>query len=130
MSWNIAETLAQDVIWVTQDGRRMLITEMTQSHRLHTHAYLLRRAAEIHEHVRWLRVRATVRGLRRLVETEQIQGTEMYLTIEMDPEKWLVATPFMIALDKAIRDHDAVDGEVVDVDWERWIGDAERRQIR
>lgn len=128
MSWNIAKTLAQDVIWITQDGRRILITEMAQSHRLNTHAYLLRRAAEIHTHVRWLRVRATVAGL-RVSEPNRIETITVFNEIEMDPERWLLATPFMVALEKAIRDHDAVDGEVIDVAYERWINDEPRKMI-
>lgn len=127
--WTIAKTLAQDVIWITQDGRRVLIIEMEQSHRQHTHAYLLRRAAEIHEHVRWLRVRAAVNGIRHLAETDQLEGAELHLEIEMDPEKWIRATPFMIALEKAIRDHDAVDGDVVDVAYEDWVDGVVRRLL-
>lgn len=126
--WTIAKTLAQDVIWITQDGRRMLISDMEQSHRQNTHAYLLRRAAEIHEHVRWLRVRETIKGL-RVEDLRQVQGTEIFIELEMDPERWIRATPFMIALEKAIRDHDAVHGEVVDVAYEAWIGSESRRLI-
>lgn len=110
--WTIARTLAQDRIWITQDGRRIPITEMEQSHRLNTHAYLLRRAAEIHEHVRWLRVRETLRGFD---DPRQLVGETFTIQIEMDPEKWLCATPFMCALTKAIRDHGTEDGEVVHV---------------
>lgn len=129
MSWNIAKTLAQDVVWVTQDNRRMLITEMAQSHRLNTHAYLLRRAEEIHTHCRWLRVRATLNGICRLAEADQLEGAQMFVEIEMDPERWILTTPFMVALEKAIRDHDAVAGEVVDVTFEDQIATYERREI-
>lgn len=127
--WNIAQTLAQDVFWVTQDGRRMLIRDMDQSHRQNTHAYLLRRAAEIHEHVRWLRVRATVQGLRKLDDPHQLVGREIFVEIEMDPERWIRATPFMIALEKAIRDYGVEDGEIVDVQYEGWIDDEPRKLI-
>lgn len=126
--WTIAQTLAQDVIWITQDGRRMLITEMEQSHRQNTHAYLLRRAKEIHEHVRWLRTRAVVNGL-RVNDLRHLEGMEIFIEIEMDPQKWLRATPFMLALDKAIRDHGIEDGEIVDVRYERWLDGASRRLI-
>jgi hypothetical protein len=127
--WTIAKTLAQDVIWITQDGRRVLIAEMAQSHRLNTHAYLLRRAAEIHEHVRWLRVRATLNEIRRLSEADQLEGAQPFIEIEMDPERWIRATPFMIALEKAIRDHGAEDGEVIDVAYEGWVDVVVRRLI-
>lgn len=112
--WTIARTLAQDRIWITQDGRRIPITEMEQSHRLNTHAYLLRRAAEIHEHVRWLQEREMLRRL-RVEDLHQLTGLTITLEIEMDPEKWLCTTPFMCALYKAIRDHGTEDGEVVHV---------------
>lgn len=118
--WTIASTLAQDVVWITQDGRRMLISDMKQSHRENTRAYLLRRAEEIHEHVRWLRVRETLRGL-RIDDPHQLVGETFAITIEMNPENWILATPFMIALEKAIRDHDAVDGDVVNVRYEEWV---------
>ena len=110
--WTIARTLAQDRIWITQDGRRMLISEMDQSHRQNTHAYLLRRAKEIHEHVRWLRVRETFHGFD---DPRQLVGETFTIQIEMDPERWLCATPFMCVLAKAIRDHGTEDGEVVHV---------------
>lgn len=126
--WTIAETLAQDVIWVTQDGRRMLITEMEQSHRLNTHAYLLCRAAEIHGHVRWLRVRETLRGL-RVTDLRSLEGQKVFVEIEMDPERWILATPFMIALDKAIKDYGVEDGEIVDVTYESEIDDESRRLL-
>lgn len=115
MSWNIAETLAQDKIWVMQDGRRMLIVDMDQNHRLNTRAYLLRRAKEIHEHVRRLRVRATVNGFRHLDDPHMLVGKEVFVEIEMDPERWLLATPFMTELDRVIRAHGVEDGEVVSV---------------
>jgi len=109
--WTIARTLAQDRIWITQDGRRMLISEMDQSHRQNTHAYLLRRAKEIHEHVR-LQIHETLYVL-RVEDLHQLKGRIAHLEIEMDPERWLLATPFMCALAKAIRDHGTEDGEVV-----------------
>jgi len=126
--WTIAATLAQDQIWVTQDGRRMLIRDMDQSHRQNTHAYLLRRAKEIHEHVRWLRVRETLRGL-RIDDPHRLVGETIYIPIEMDPEKWLRATPFMIALDKAIRDYGVEDGEIVDIKYEERINGEPRKLI-
>lgn len=107
---DIIKTLGQTVWWYGQDGFPYRIDQMEQSHRINVVNFLRRRAANLYERYQW-RVFRVMQNAPEEVFNEWMRECER--TIASDPVEWLNSTPLMKALEKAICDHDTIDGEVV-----------------
>jgi hypothetical protein len=107
---NLHDTLDQTEWWYGQDGYPYRLTEMEQSHRINVVNFLLRRARNIYERHQWLEFRV-MQNAPEEVFNEWMHQYER--AVSSEPEEWLKRTPLMQALDKLIKDHDTVDGEVV-----------------
>ena len=105
MTAHILKILMQETVWLTADGVYIPIEMMDQTHRRNTLAYLQRRAPYLKTYIDQVALR----------ENRQPEARRF---IGMDPLEWVNSTPFVRALEKAIRDHGALDGEVVDVTYE------------
>lgn len=108
---DIYETLQQTEMWYGQDDYPYRIDEMEQSHRYNVQNFLRRRAKHLYERSLWREFRS-MQGAPEDVFDAWMSENERTLTDK--PDQWLERTPFMQALDKAIRDHGTIDGEVVD----------------
>lgn len=107
---NIHETLMQDEMWYGQDGLPYHIDQMEQSHRINVVNFLLRRAASLYKQHQWYEFNI-MESAPEDVFNEWLRDTMN--TLNDKPEEWLQRTPLMKALDKAIKAHDTIDGEVV-----------------
>lgn len=109
---DIFETLQQTVMWYGQDDFPYRVDEMEQSHRYNVQNFLRRRAEHLRSRMLWRESRYMTEDTPPEVMAAWLRDNERMLM--GSAEDWLNATPFMKALDKAIRDHGTIDGEVVD----------------
>jgi hypothetical protein len=101
---SIVDVLYQDEFWIGQDGRRYEVATMHQEHRLNLLAYLERNAERLAEHRDWqIRHRGT------FTKTNRRRG----LPVFPSPLRWIMGTPFVQELMRAIVREDALDAEVV-----------------
>lgn len=107
---SLLDTLDQEEWWYGQDGYPYRLAEMEQSHRINVQAFLRRRAKNIYDRHQWHEFRI-MESAPDDVFAEWMHESERM--VDSDPVEWLNSTPFMQALDRAIRDHDTVEGEVV-----------------
>jgi hypothetical protein len=101
---SIVDVLYQDKFWIGQDGRRYEVTDMHQEHRLNLLAYLERNAERLAEHRDWL-----IRNRGALHDGRPQAG----LPVFPSPDRWIMGTPFVQELMRAIVREDALDAEVV-----------------
>lgn len=111
---NIIQVLEQETMWYGQDGYPYYLDEMDQDHRWNVLLMLKRRAKQLAKQRLWLDERQSL-GSRTRTPADNQRLLEAERAIEADPLVWLRSRPFMIALEKAIRDHGTIDGEVIDV---------------
>jgi hypothetical protein len=103
---NFLDTLEQEEWWYGQDGYPYRISEMEQSHRINVLAFLRRRAKNLYDRHQW-------QEFRFMQDAPEEVFTEWMRGISSDPVEWLNKMPLMQALERAVREHDTVDGEVV-----------------
>ncbi len=108
---DIFETLEQKEMWYGQDDFPYRIDEMEQSHRINVQNFLRRRAAQLYRRRLWAEFKIMERAPEDVFDAWMAENEH---SLESNPGEWLDNTPFMQALDKAIRDHGTIDGEVVD----------------
>lgn len=107
---SLHEVLDQEVMWYGQDGFPYKVAEMEQSHRINVQAFLRRRAKNIYLRHQWLEFHF-MQDAPEDVFNAWMRENER--TLNSDPEEWLNRTPFMQALERAIKNDNTVDGEIV-----------------
>jgi hypothetical protein len=110
---SIIRTLEQEEMWYGEDGYPYVVEEMDQDHRVNVLRMLKRRAYQLLKQKLFDEIynRRPDDLLPSQIEA-QIRDKTALLS---DPEAWLSERPFVIALERAIRNHGTIDGEVVEV---------------
>lgn len=109
---DIFETLEQTEMWYGQDDYPYKLSEMEQSHRINVKNFLERRAQQLHSRGLWREFKMMERAPEDVFDAWMAENAN---SITGDPVDWLHSKPFMKALEQAIKNHDTIDGEVVDI---------------
>lgn len=109
---SIIKTLEQGEMWYGEDGYPYHIEDMDQDHRWNVLRMLKRRARQLLKQ----KLFAELYGGSRYQTVAEIEADIKAKNLLLsDPQVWLSERPFVIALEKAIRNHGTIDGEVVEV---------------
>lgn len=108
---DIFETLEQTEMWYGQDDYPYKLSEMEQSHRINVKNFLERRAQHLYGRGLWREFKMMERAPEDVFDAWMAENEN---ALTGNPVDWLRNRPFMKALEQAIKNHNTIDGEVVD----------------
>lgn len=108
---DIFETLEQTEMWYGQDDYPYKLDEMEQSHRYNVKNFLERRAEALHTRRLWREFKVMEGAPEDVFDAWMAENESKVMA---SPSAWLSNTPFMKALEQAIKNDGTIDGEVVD----------------
>lgn len=110
---SLLETLQQDVMWYGQDGYPYRIDAMEQAHRVNVLAFLRRRATNLHTRWVWREERVMLDAPDQVFNAWYAERCRM---IEDHSLEWLNRRPLVRALERAVRLHDSIDAEQLELE--------------